>query len=254
MQRDYDYHSATFLSDLEDPAAIGRRAGGAGGGTAQPAPPRHRQDARGVRPPRRRRPDRPHWPAPSAAPASRAAPPFSRTASASGIYAPGIYIYDEPRRLRGARSKPFDAEGVPTANSTLIEDGVLTTWLLDSRSARQLGLKTNGHSNGGSPGLSNAYLAAGKLTPTELMADIVEGLYVNEMLGMGVNGLTGDYSRGAAGFMIRNGALAEPVAEITIAGNLKDMFLHLTPANDLRFRRAVDSPTVRVDGLTVAGG
>ena len=131
---------------------------------------------------------------------------------------------------------------------------MLTTWLLDSRSARQLGLKTNGHSNGGSPGLSNAYLAAGTLTPAELMADIVEGLYVNEMLGMGVNGLTGDYSRGAAGFMIRNGALAEPVAEITIAGNLKDMFLHLTPASDLRFRRAVDSPTVRVDGLTVAGG
>ena len=136
---------------------------------------------------------------------------------------------------------------------TLIEDGVLTTWLLDSRSARQLGLKTNGHSNGGAPGLTNAYMAPGKLSPTELMADVVLGFYVTELLGMGVNGLTGDYSRGAAGFMIRDGALAEPVAEITIAGNLKDMFMHLTPANDLRFRRAVDAPTVRVDGMTLAG-
>ena len=136
---------------------------------------------------------------------------------------------------------------------TLIEDGVLTTWLLDSRSARQLGLKTNGHSNGGSPGLTNAYMAPGKLSPAELMADVVLGFYVTELLGMGVNGLTGDYSRGAAGFMIRDGALAEPVAEITIAGNLKDMFMHLTPANDLRFRRAVDAPTVRVDGMTLAG-
>ncbi len=102
---------------------------------------------------------------------------------------------------------------MPTADSTLIEDGVLTTWLLDSRSARQLGLRTNGHSNGGSPGVTNLHLAAGTLTPAALMADIAEGLYVTELLGMGVNGLTGDYSRGAAGFMIRNGALAEPVAE-----------------------------------------
>ena len=98
------------------------------------------------------------------------------------------------------------------------------------------------------------YLAAGVPTPAELMADIVEGLYVTELLGMGVSGLTGDYSRGAAGFMIRNGELAEPVAEITIAGNLKTMFAALIPANDLRFRRATESPTVRIDGMTMAGG
>ena len=116
-----------------------------------------------------------------------------------------------------------------------------------------MGLKTNGHSNGGSPGLSNAYLAAGQQTPAELMADIKLGIYVTELMGMGVNGLTGDYSRGCAGFMIRDGALAEPVAEVTIAGNLKAMFAALVPANDLRFRRAVESPTVRVDGMTLAG-
>jgi PmbA protein len=252
MQRDYDYHSATFLADLEDAAAIGRRAGEQAVARLNP-----------------RRPATAKLPvlfdprvagglighlagAISGAGVARGTS-FLKDSLGERIYAPGIYIYDEPRRLRGARSKPFDAEGVPTANSTLIEDGVLTTWLLDSRSARQLGLKTNGHSNGGSPGLSNAYLAPGKHSPAELMADVVEGIYVTELLGMGVNGLTGDYSRGAAGFMIRNGALAEPVAEITIAGNLKQMFLNLTPANDLRFRRAVDSPTVRIDGMTVAG-
>jgi len=135
---------------------------------------------------------------------------------------------------------------------------VLTTWLLDSRSARQLGLRSAGHAARGtggppSPGPSNLYLAAGQLTPAELMADIKLGLYVTELIGMGVNGVTGDYSRGAAGFMIRDGAIAEPVAEITIAGNLLDMFAHLTPANDLRFRRGTDAPTVRVDGMTLAG-
>ena len=252
MQRDYDYHSATFLSDLEDPAAIGRRAGEQAVARLNP-----------------RRPATAKMPvlfdprvagglighlagAISGASVARGTS-FLKDSLGQKIFAAGIRIVDEPRRLRGPRSKPFDAEGVPTANAALVEDGVLATWLLDSRSARQLGLKTNGHSNGGSPGLSNAYLAAGTLSPAELMADIVEGLYVTELLGMGVNGLTGDYSRGAAGFMIRNGALAEPVAEITVAGNLKDMFLHFTPANDLRFRRAVESPTVRVDGMTVAG-
>jgi PmbA protein len=147
---------------------------------------------------------------------------------------------------------------VPTHPITLIEDGILTTWLLDSRSARQLGLKTTGHASRGvsgppSPSATNLYLAAGTMTPAELMADIKEGLYVIELIGMGVNGLTGDYSRGAAGFMIRDGALAEPVAEITIAGNLNEMFAHLTPANDLEFKRGTDSPTVRVEGLTLAG-
>ena len=174
------------------------------------------------------------------------------------IFAAGITVHDDPRRVRGLRSRVFDGEGTPTAARVLIEDGVLTTWLLDSRSARQLGLHSTGHAARGpggppSPSPSNLYLAPGGLTPAELMADIKLGLYVTELIGMGINGVTGDYSRGAAGFMIRDGALAEPVAEITIAGNLIDMYLNLTPANDLRFRRGTDSPTVRVEGLTMAG-
>jgi PmbA protein len=91
------------------------------------------------------------------------------------------------------------------------------------------------------------------VSPAELMADIKEGLYVTELIGMGVNGLTGDYSRGAAGFMIRDGAIAEPVAEITVAGVLSEMFMHLTVANDLRFRRGTDAPSVRIEGMTMAG-
>ncbi|MBV9247875.1 MAG: TldD/PmbA family protein, partial [Acetobacteraceae bacterium] len=167
-------------------------------------------------------------------------------------------IHDDPLRVRGLRSRPFDGEGTPTAARDLIADGVLTTWLLDSRSARQLGMTSTGHAARGtagppSPSPTNLYLVAGAITPAELMEDITLGLYVTELIGMGVNGVTGDYSRGCAGFMIRDGALAEPVAEITIAGNLLDMFAHLVPANDLRFRRGTDSPTVRVDGMTLAG-
>jgi PmbA protein len=175
------------------------------------------------------------------------------------LFASGVFIHDDPRRVRGSRSGTFDGEGVPTRPRALIENGVLTTWLLDSRSARQLGLRTTGHASrgtGGPPGPSatNLYLAAGSISPAELMSDIFEGIYITELIGMGINGMTGDYSRGAAGFMIRNGAIAEPVAEITVAGNLLEMFAALVPANDLVFRRGTDAPTVRVDGMTVAGG
>ena len=174
------------------------------------------------------------------------------------IFRAGIDIHDDPRRVRGARSRVFDAEGTPTVSRKLVQDGVLTTWLLDSRTARQLGLVSTGNAARGvggppSPSATNLYLAAGTLTPAELMADIKLGLYVTELIGMGVNGVTGDYSRGAAGFMIRDGALAEPVAEITVAGNLVAMFASLTPANDLTFRRGTDSPTVRIEGMTMAG-
>jgi PmbA protein len=174
------------------------------------------------------------------------------------VFAAGIAVHDDPLRVRGLRSRPFDGEGTPTAPRALIEDGVLTTWLLDSRSARQLGMVSTGHAARGtggppSPSATNLYLAAGKLSPAELMADIKLGLYVMELIGMGVNGVTGDYSRGAAGFLIRDGALAEPVAEITIAGNLPEMFARLIPASDLTFRRGTDAPTVRIDDMTMAG-
>jgi len=174
------------------------------------------------------------------------------------VFSPNIMIVDDPHRIRGLRSKPFDGEGVANARRALVEDGVLQTWLLDCASARQLGLETTGHAARGtggppSPSATNLYMEPGVLSPDELIADIKSGFYVTELMGMGVNGVTGDYSRGASGFWIENGKLAYPVAEVTIAGNLKDMFVHLTPANDLEFRYGTNAPTLRVEGMTVAG-
>ena len=163
-----------------------------------------------------------------------------------------------PHRRRGLRSRPCDGEGVATQRRAVIEDGVLTTWLLDLRSARQLGMRSTGHASRGtgsppSPSASNFYLEAGVVTPAEMIHDVPDGFYVTELFGQGVNGVTGDYSRGAAGFWISGGEISFPVSEVTVAGNLKDMFLNLTPASDLDLRHGIDSPTLRIDGLTVAG-
>jgi PmbA protein len=135
---------------------------------------------------------------------------------------------------------------------------VLASWLLDSASARELGLATTGHAQRGvsstpSPGPSNLHLAPGHDTPDALLADISDGFYVTDLIGVGVNQVTGDYSRGASGFWIENGKRAYPVSEVTIAGNLIDMFKALSPANDLEFRFGTNAPTLRVEGLTVAG-
>ncbi|HEX8400421.1 MAG TPA: metallopeptidase TldD-related protein [Allosphingosinicella sp.] len=174
------------------------------------------------------------------------------------VFPEDITISDDPHRPRGMRSKPFDGEGLATAPRNLIERGRLTGWLMDSASARQLGLEPTGHAtrgSGGSPGAgaTNVDLLAGAVSRAELMADIRRGLLVTELIGQGVNPVTGDYSRGASGFIIENGELAGPVAEITIAGNLTTMFQNLVAANDLEQRRAVNVPTLRVEGMIVAG-
>ncbi|MGE0415646.1 MAG: TldD/PmbA family protein [Acetobacteraceae bacterium] len=257
MQRDYDYHSCVYLADLDDPVTIGRSAGERAVKRLNPSRP---ATARlpVVYDPRIAGSLLGHLAGAINGAGVARGTSFLRDKLGQAVFAAGINVHDDPRRVRGLRSRLFDGEGTPTAPRALIQDGVLTTWLLDSRSARQLGLTSTGHAARGtsgppSPAPSNLYIAAGPLTPAELMADITLGLYVTEMIGMGVNGVTGDYSRGAAGFMIRNGQLAEPVAEITVAGNLVDIFAHLTPANDLRFRRGTDAPTIRVEGMTMAG-
>jgi PmbA protein len=258
MQRDYDYHSTIHLADLDDPAAIGRSAAERAIARLNPARPSTAK-LPVIYDPRVAGGLLGHLAGAINGASVARGTSFLKDKLGQRIFAAGIVVRDDPRRVRGMRSRPFDGEGTPTAARALIDDGVLTTWLLDSRSARQLGLRSTGHAvrgTGGppSPSPTNLYLLAGSLTPAELMADIRLGLYVTELIGMGVNGVTGDYSRGAAGFMIRDGAIAEPVAEITIAGNLLNMFAQLTAANDLRFRRGTDSPTVRVEGMTMAGG
>ena len=257
MQRDYDYHSAVHLADLDDPAAIGRSAGERTIARLNPTRPATAK-LPVVYDPRVSGGLVGHFVGAINGASVARGTSFLKDKMGERVFAAGIAIHDDPRRVRGARSRVFDGEGTPTAARALIEDGVLTTWLLDSRSARQLGLTSTGHAARGtggppSPSATNLYLAAGPLSPAELMADIRLGMYVTELIGMGINGVTGDYSRGAAGFMIRDGCLAEPVAEITVAGNLIEMFANLTPANDLQFRRGTDAPTVRVEGMTLAG-
>jgi PmbA protein len=183
---------------------------------------------------------------------------FLREKLGDKIFASGIDIVDDPLRPRGLRSRPFDAEGVAGRARHLVEDGVLKTWILDCATARELDLESTGHAQRGvsstpSPGASNLHLAAGNKSPDELIADIEDGFYITDMIGMGVNLVTGDYSRGASGFWIEHGERTYPVSEVTIAGHLSEMFAGLTPANDLVFRYGTNAPTLRVEGMTVAG-
>ncbi len=258
MQRDYDYHSTVYFADLDDPVKIGKSAGERAIARLNPTRPKTARIPV-VYDPRVAGGLLGHLSGAINGAGVARGTSFLKDKLGQRVFAAGIYVHDDPRRVRGLRSRTFDGEGTPTRARALIEDGVLTTWLLESRSARQLGMKPTGHAARGTSGppsasSTNLYLAAGKHTPNELMADIKEGFYITEMIGMGINGVTGDYSRGAAGFMIRDGALAEPVAEVTVAGNLIEMFANLTAASDLVFRRGTDSPTVRIDGMTMAGG
>ncbi len=248
MQRDYDYDSVIHGGDLGDPAQLGRNAADRALARLNP-----RRPATAKLPvlfdPRVSGSILGHLAGAISGASIARGTSFLKDALGGQVFAAGINIVDDPLRVRGRRSRPFDREGQSVKRMNFIEDGRLTEWVLDTRSANQLGLKTNGHSGG----LSNFYMEPGKLTPEALMADIAEGLYVTEMMGSSINGLTGDYSRGAAGFMIRNGRIAEPVAEFTIAGNLKDMFPNLTPASDLEFKRGTDAPTLRIEGMILAG-
>ncbi|WP_420133342.1 TldD/PmbA family protein [Rhodopseudomonas sp.] len=174
------------------------------------------------------------------------------------LFRDGIRIVDDPLRKRGLRSQPFDAEGVAVKPLAVVDDGALTSWLLDCATARELGLSTTGHAHRGvssspSPGAYNVHLEAGSVTPAELMSDIKQGFYITDLIGSGVNGVTGDYSRGAAGFWIENGECTYAVSEVTIAGHLLEIYKTLTPANDLTFRYGVNAPTLRIEGLTIAG-
>ena len=257
MQRDYDYSGTVYLADLDDAVAIGRSAGERAVRRLNPIRPKTGRYPV-IYDPRVAGGLLGHLAGATNGSGVARGTSFLKDRMGQRIFAAGIDIHDDPRRVRGLRSRAFDGEGTPTRARKIIEDGVLTSWFLDSRSARQLGLVSTGHAARGtsappSPSPSNLYLAPGKMSPEELMSNIKEGIYITELIGMGVNGVTGDYSRGAAGFMIRDGILAEPVAEITIAGNLTDIFASMTPANDLRFRRGTDAPSVRVEGLTIAG-
>ncbi len=257
MQRDYAHHGARYLADLDSPEVTGRKAGERTVARMHPVKldtaampvlfdPRISSSLIG------------HLLGAISGAAITRRTSFLLEALGTQVFGPGVTILDDPHRIRGLRSKPFDGEGLPTAPRALIESGVLTGWLLDSASARQLGLKPTGHASrgiGGPPGAAptNVHMAAGTISREAMIGSIKRGLLVTELIGQGVNGLTGDYSRGAAGFLIENGEIVGPVAEVTIAGNLKDMFRSLVPADDLVFRHATNAPTCLIEGMTVAG-
>ena len=257
MERDYDYSSTLHGADLDPPEKVGRSAGER---TVERLNPR-KVDTKRVPVVFDRRVAGSlvsHLGSAINGAAIARKTSFLKDKLGQRLFKPGISVLDDPRRPRGLRSRPFDAEGVATRRLAVIEDGVLQSWFLDSATARELGLVTTGHAQRGvssapSPGSSNLHLAAGSDTPEALIADIAEGFYVTDLIGMGVNQVTGDYSRGASGFWIENGKRSYPVSEVTIAGTLTDMFLGLTPANDLEFRFGTNAPTVRMEGLTVAG-
>jgi PmbA protein len=257
MQRDYAWRSARHLADLPPPAEIGALAG--------------ERTVRRLNPGRLQSGPMPvvfdprvggtllgHLSGAIAGNAIARRASFLLDREVDLLFDPTIVITDDPLRLRGLASRPFDGEGLPVAPRNLVEQGRITGWLMDSASARQLGGQPTGHAvrgHGGSPGVgvTNLHLAAGTASPEELMADIGDGVYVTELIGHGVNGVTGDYSRGASGFRIVNGEVAGPVAEFTVAGNLVAMFAALTPANDLEWHRSINVPTIRIDGMVVAG-
>jgi PmbA protein len=257
MERDYDFSSARHGADLERAADVGRRAGEKAVRRLNPRKV-NSQSVPVVYDPRVSGGLVGHFAGAISGAAIARGTSFLKKAMGGEVFSRGISIVDDPHMKRGLRSKPFDGEGVKNRRMMLIEEGRLTSWLLDTATARQLGLQTTGHAARGtggppSPATTNLYMEAGCLTVRELIADIRQGLYITEMIGMGVNGVTGDYSRGASGFWIENGEIAYPVSEITVAGNLKDMFLNMTPADDLEFRYGTNAPTLRVEGMTIAG-
>lgn len=257
MERDYDYDGTRWFSDLRGPDAIGRQAGeraiGRLGATSMGSGAFPVIFDRRV----------------SASLVGALIGAISGNAVARGVsflkddlgaqlFSKDIQIIEDPLRKRGLSSRPFDGEGVETSLFKIIENGCLNSWLLNSSAARQLGLETNAHGARGlsnPPGIStsNVALLAGEKSPEELIAIAGNGLLVREMFGPSLNPTTGDYSVGVSGFAIENGTLTHPVSEVTIAGNLRDVFASLVAASDLHYHHDTNAPSVLVEGLTIAG-
>jgi PmbA protein len=257
MERDYDYSYVRHAADLDSPQAIGRTAGERAVERLKPRKVSTRK-VPVVFDPRVASSLVSHLAGAVNGASIARNVSFLKDKMGKRIFADGIRIVDDPLRKRGLRSHPFDGEGVSGKPLTLIEDGVLQTWILDCATARELGLQTNGRASRGvssapSPSTSNLHMEAGRVGPSDLIADIKDGFYVTDLIGSGANLVTGDYSRGASGFWIENGERTYAVSEVTIAGSLVDMFRNLTPADDLEFRYSTNAPTLRVEGITVAG-
>ncbi len=256
-ERDYDYSAVRCFSNLKNPAATGhsaaqrtlRRMGSRKIATCSAPVVFDPREAKGIL--------RQLAGAINGAAVARGAS-FLKDKLNTKIFRDGISIIDDPFIVRGLASRPFDAEGLAGQRLSVVSDGYLTSWILDTRTAKQLKMRSTGHAGRGissppHPETSNFYLENGTVTPEDLISDIKHGLYITETFGMGINLVTGDYSQGAAGFLIENGKLTYPVSEVTIAGHLLDMFKHLTPANNLKLEYSTNSPTLRMDKMMIAG-
>lgn len=258
MERDYAYDSTRHLEDLDEAEDIGKEAGERAVSRLNPI-----EFKSGAMPvvydPRVGNSLLGHFIGAISGSSIARKTSFLLDALDTEVFDNAITIIDCPHRKRGLRSKAFDGEGLPTTKTKLIDNGRLTQWIMESASARQLGLQPTGHASrgvGGSPGVSttNLHMCNGSVSRANLIKDIKHGVYITELIGMGVNGVTGDYSRGAGGFLITDGEIGPPISEITIAGNLKDMFVSLIAADDLEYTYSTNVPTLRTDSMTVAGG
>ena len=258
MQRDYWFSSRRHLADLENPEAVGaeaarrvlRRLGARKVSTCEVPIVFDRQMASGLLG---------HLVSATSGNAIYKGASFLADRIGGRVLPEGMDVIDDPLRPRGLGSRPFDGEGVACSRLELVSGGILKSYLLDSYAARKLSMTTTGSASrglGGSPApsSSNCYLAPGSHDPEAIIASVERGLYVTELIGFGVNGVTGDYSRGAAGMWIENGELAFPVEEVTISGNLLDMYAAIEMVgNDLDFTRRVTAPTLKVGRMTLAG-
>lgn len=257
MERDHDYDSRLFFADLDSAEEIGRRAGERTVKRLNPRQVATGKDVTVVFDPRVARGFVGHIAGAINGASVARKTSFLRDRMGEQVLKAGLNITDDPLKVRGSSSRPFDGEGVSGKALTMIEDGVLKHWFLSSSAARELGLHTNGRGvRGGttvSPSSTNLALEPGDISPEDLIRSIGTGFYVTELIGQGVDMLTGEYSRGATGFWIENGELAFPVSEVTIASNLKDMFMRVTAANDIDRKFGVAAPTIAIEGMTLAG-
>ncbi len=257
MVRDYDGTSANHFSDLETPEKIGRTAGERVVAKINP----QKLTSRSAPVIFDRRVSSSllgHFVGAINGSAIARGVSFLKDELEKQIFKSNINIIDDPLRIRGPASRSFDGEGLAVQRRALIDNGVLTGWVLDLRSARQLGMQPTGQGSRGmasqpSPSTSNVHLEPGEQSPEEMMKTVGSGLLITEFIGASINSSTGDYSRGASGFWFENGEIAYPVSEITVAGNLKDMFMSLVPANDLIFKGATNAPSCLIEGMTIAG-
>jgi PmbA protein len=256
MERDYEYSSRPHFGDLDSAEEIGRKAGER---VVRRLNPRKAKTGTVdvVFDPRVARGIAGHLAGAINGASVARKTSFLRDKMGRQVASAAITVTDEPALVRGQASRPFDGEGVAGEKLLMIEKGVLNHWFLSTSAAKELGLTTNGRGarsgSSVSPSSTNLAIEAGETSPEEIIKSLKTGFYVTEVFGQGVDMITGEYSRGASGLWIENGELAYPVAEVTIASNLKDMFLRMVPADDLDRNYATASPTLLIEGMTLAG-